>query len=128
MISALTVPAVGYLRASTNLQGCSIETQLLRISDYAKRNGFEVLRYYSDEAKSGLTLRRRPALTSLLEIVRSRDADFAAILVYDVSRWGRFQEVDEGAFYEQLCSGRCRPAPRPQKRPRFKTYRKTALW
>jgi hypothetical protein len=23
--------------------------------------------------------------------------------VYDVSRWGRFQDVDESAFYEHLC-------------------------
>ncbi len=25
------------------------------------------------------------------------------MLVYDVSRWGRFQDCDESAFYEYLC-------------------------
>ena len=30
-------------------------------------------------------------------------ADFQAILVYDVSRWGRFQDADESAYYEYLC-------------------------
>jgi len=30
-------------------------------------------------------------------------ADFEYILVYDVSRWGRFQDVDESAHYEFIC-------------------------
>jgi DNA invertase Pin-like site-specific DNA recombinase len=25
------------------------------------------------------------------------------VLVYDVSRWGRFQDVDESAYYEYIC-------------------------
>ena len=29
--------------------------------------------------------------------------DYRAILVYDVSRWGRFQDTDESAHYEFLC-------------------------
>jgi len=33
----------------------------------------------------------------------SRPDAFNVILVYDVSRWGRFQDVDEGAYYEQIC-------------------------
>jgi DNA invertase Pin-like site-specific DNA recombinase len=28
---------------------------------------------------------------------------YKIILVYDVSRWGRFQDIDEGAHYEFLC-------------------------
>src|SRR5205814_5838063 len=30
-------------------------------------------------------------------------ANVKAILVYDVSRWGRFQDADESAYYEYLC-------------------------
>src|SRR5258708_28485884 len=30
-------------------------------------------------------------------------AQYKSILVYDVSRWGRFQDVDEAAHYEFLC-------------------------
>lgn len=29
--------------------------------------------------------------------------DFDHILVYDVSRWGRFQDVDESTCYEFIC-------------------------
>ena len=36
--------------------------------------------------------------------VQSTTRDFDAILVYDVSRWGRFQDADEAAYYEHLCS------------------------
>ncbi|HMH98705.1 MAG TPA: recombinase family protein [Bradyrhizobium sp.] len=36
----------------------------------------------------------------LIADVQERKADFDVILVYDVSRWGRFQDVDESAYYE----------------------------
>ena len=35
--------------------------------------------------------------------MQARLIDYAAILVYDVSRWGRFQDTDESAYYEYLC-------------------------
>jgi len=35
--------------------------------------------------------------------VESRSPEYSAILVYDISRWGRFQDADESAFYEYRC-------------------------
>src|SRR6185436_18360620 len=35
--------------------------------------------------------------------VEAGEADFTTILVYDVSRWGRFQDADESAYYEYIC-------------------------
>src|SRR6185437_8711155 len=35
--------------------------------------------------------------------VQSGRADFGYILVYDISRWGRFQDTDEAAHYEFIC-------------------------
>jgi DNA invertase Pin-like site-specific DNA recombinase len=35
--------------------------------------------------------------------VQAGTADFETILVYDVSRWGRFQDADESAYYEYIC-------------------------
>jgi DNA invertase Pin-like site-specific DNA recombinase len=32
-----------------------------------------------------------------------KQADYKCILVYDISRWGRFQDADESAYYEYLC-------------------------
>jgi DNA invertase Pin-like site-specific DNA recombinase len=39
-------------------------------------------------------------LMQLIKDVQSGSAEFAHILVFDVSRWGRFQDVDESAHYE----------------------------
>jgi DNA invertase Pin-like site-specific DNA recombinase len=35
--------------------------------------------------------------------VQRGDANFDCILVYDISPWGRFQDVDESAYYECVC-------------------------
>lgn len=63
----------------------------------------QVVLTYEDFGKSGLTLRKRGGLRRLLDDVESGTADFTVILVYDVSRWGRFQDTDESAFYEYRC-------------------------
>lgn len=96
-------PAVQYVRASTGLQSCSVEQQALANAAYAALRGFDILDTYSDGGVSGLTLRARPALQRLLADALSSTRRFQAILVYDVSRWGRFQDIDEGAHYEFLC-------------------------
>jgi DNA invertase Pin-like site-specific DNA recombinase len=48
-------------------------------------------------------VRERCGLKELLTDVLTGHARFHAILVYDVSRWGRFQDLDEAAHYEFLC-------------------------
>lgn len=96
-------PAVQYVRASTGLQSCSLEQQGLANSAYAALRGFQIIDTYSDEAISGLTLRARRGLQRLLSDALSPTRRFSAILIYDVSRWGRFQDIDEGAHYEFLC-------------------------
>ena len=62
-----------------------------------------IAKTFRDDGISGLRLRNRAGLNELLDEVKSGHADFDHILVYDVSRWGRFQDVDESAHYEFLC-------------------------
>lgn len=95
--------AAQYVRMSTEHQQYSTENQSDAIRQYADSHGFEIVRTYADEGKSGLRLDGRKALQQLLADVRSGEADFCAVLVYDVSRWGRFQNPDEGAYYELCC-------------------------
>ena len=97
------VRAAEYLRMSTEGQHFSIPHQQTITQQFAERHGMVVVRSYSDAAKSGLTLQHREALTELLKTVQSGAADFEVILVYDVSRWGRFQDIDESAYYKYLC-------------------------
>ena len=95
--------AAQYVRMSTEHQQYSIENQQSAIAQYALQHGMEVVKTYADPARSGLDLAHRPGLRKMLEDVLSTTPGYEAILVYDVSRWGRFQDTDESAYYEFLC-------------------------
>jgi DNA invertase Pin-like site-specific DNA recombinase len=97
------VPVAQYVRMSDEKQQYSIENQKVVIREFAESHGFEVVRTYADAGKSGVATRRRTALRELLSDVISGKAGYKAILVYDVSRWGRFPNSDEAAHYEFLC-------------------------
>lgn len=95
--------AAEYVRMSTEHQRYSTENQANTIRKYAASHQLEIVRTYADEGKSGLSLDGRDALKKLIDDVQSDRADFQAILVYDISRWGRFQDADESAYYEYIC-------------------------
>lgn len=95
--------AATYVRMSTDRQNYSIAHQRDHLSASAMERGLSIVREYGDEGKSGLALRGRPGLRSLLADVQSDAVPFRTVLVYDVSRWGRFQDVDESAHYEFIC-------------------------
>jgi DNA invertase Pin-like site-specific DNA recombinase len=95
--------AAQYVRMSTEHQQYSTENQADKIREYASRRGIEIIRTYADEGKSGLRIDGRQALQQLIKDVEAGQADFQIILVYDVSRWGRFQDADESAYYEYIC-------------------------
>jgi DNA invertase Pin-like site-specific DNA recombinase len=104
----VTLPAAQYLRISTGRQHCSLQNQIDTISAYARQHGFHIVKTYVDSG-SGLTIKKRPQLRGLLQDIITGAAHFVAVLVYDVSRWGRFQDCDEAAHYEFICkqSGVC---------------------
>ncbi len=87
--------AAEYVRMSTEHQKYSTDNQAAEIRAYAERRGFEIVRTYADEGKSGLRIDGRASLQQLFSDIDSGNTDFEAILVYDVSRWGRFQDPDE---------------------------------
>jgi DNA invertase Pin-like site-specific DNA recombinase len=88
---------------STEHQQYSAAIQSAAIRVYAEERGFEIVRTYADEGRSGLTLAGRPGLLKLLHDIDGKTADFDALLVYDVSRLGRFQDPDEAASHELHC-------------------------
>lgn len=88
---------------STDHQKYSTENQSDAIRRYAAERSIDIVRTYVDAGKSGLSIDGRDALKRLIEDVESKRADFETILVYDVSRWGRFQDADESAFHEYVC-------------------------
>jgi len=85
---------------STEHQQYSTANQSIAILKYAADHHMDIVRTYADHGKSGLDLSARDGLQSLLRDALAPGADFRAVLVYDVSRWGRFQNPDESASYE----------------------------
>ncbi len=98
------IPMAAYVRMSTGHQRYSTENQTLAINQYAEAHGMVVVKIYADEGKSGLNVGGREQFRKLLIDVQGRHAVYRGILVYDVSRWGRFQDTDESAHYEYLCT------------------------
>jgi DNA invertase Pin-like site-specific DNA recombinase len=92
-----------YLRMSTDMQTYSLELQAAANSAFADARGWRIVRTYIDPGVSGLSFNARPGLRALLADVLAGAPDYDAVLVYDVSRWGRFQDLDQGAHYEFVC-------------------------
>jgi DNA invertase Pin-like site-specific DNA recombinase len=92
--------AAQYVRMSTEHQQYSIDNQSDWNTRYAEAHGMEIVRTFSD-VESGVNI--RDGLQSLLDEVEGGHAGYSVVLVYDVSRWGRFQDTDESAYYEFRC-------------------------
>jgi DNA invertase Pin-like site-specific DNA recombinase len=88
---------------STDQQHYSPKLQAEAIRIYAARHGLEIVRTYVDEGETGLHVYGRNGFRQLLNDIQSGSADYDVLVVYDVSRWGRFQDPDESAYYEFIC-------------------------
>ena len=97
------IQAAQYVRMSTEHQQYSIDNQAEAIGRYAKDHNMKIVKSYVDSGKSGLSFENRPGLRQLIADVEAGSPGYSTILVFDVSRWGRFQDVDESAFYEYRC-------------------------
>ncbi|WP_442958164.1 recombinase family protein [Pinisolibacter sp.] len=100
---AKRIRAAEYVRMSTEHQQYSTENQADAIRRYAAAHAIDIVKTYADEGKSGLRIEGRNGLKLLLDDIVTGRADFETVLVYDVSRWGRFQDADESAYYEYIC-------------------------
>lgn len=97
------IPAAQYIRVSSDQQKHSLAGQAAQIAAFAADQGYVIVASYEDRGRSGLRLKGRTGLQRLLADVLAGSRTFAAVLVQDVSRWGRFQDSDEAAHYEYIC-------------------------
>jgi len=58
----------------------------------------EIVQDYSGHGRSVLDIAGRDVLNLLMVNVEAK-TNFTALLVYNVSRWGRFQDADESVYY-----------------------------
>ncbi len=101
-----TKKAVGYLRHSReDAQENSVEIQREQIDAFAEKEGIDVLHYEIDRGYSGLTA-DRPGFQSLFKnwITNPSAPHFDLVLYLDTSRFGRFQNQTEAAYYERICN------------------------
>ena len=101
--------AAEYVRMSKDHQLYPTENQATVIRKYAVDRGYEIVRTYADEGKSGLSLGGRDAFQRLLDDVQAGRADYTAVLVYDV--------MGDNVFNTFACASlRLRPAGPPRSR------------
>ena len=95
-------PAVGYLRRSTDRQEQSIGDQRKAIERYAQEHGYEILRWYVDDAISGTSADERKAFLQLIGDASAEDCPFRYVLTYSVSRFSRGDNDEAGYYRFQL--------------------------
>jgi predicted site-specific integrase-resolvase len=111
-----TLGAAQYVRMSTDHQRYSIENQAAVIAAYAQARGLEIVRTYRDDGESGLGIKNRPGLTALIADVRQGRVNFNHILIYDVSRWGRFLK-SYARYYNEMRTHMALDKDAPVARP-----------
>jgi DNA invertase Pin-like site-specific DNA recombinase len=79
------IPAVGYIRMSTDDQKDSPERQRGEIVAMAKRDGYHILRWYEDHGITGSGKKKRSDFLQLMTDVTG--GTFKAILVDEPSRF-----------------------------------------
>ena len=100
--------AVAYYRHSAqDKQEYSVEIQQEHVRKFAADNGIEIIKEFADRGITGVVVKDRDAFNEMIQIyVEGGKEKFDYVLVFDVSRWGRFQDGDESAHYTWLCSSR----------------------
>ena len=93
--------AVGYVRCSTDEQGAtSIPQQKAEVEKWAAANGFTIQKWFIDEGRSGTSFDERPSFRALRKQVES-GPEFASVIVYDESRWGRSINLRESSYWKE---------------------------
>ena len=104
MPTAPRLRGVAYYRHSArDRQENSVAIQQDLVQKWAEENGVDIIFEFADRGKSGLTAQGRDGFNDMMENwVKKRD-DFEFVLCLDVSRWGRFQDIDLSATYSAEC-------------------------
>ena len=94
------INAVAYVRMSSDKQEASPKQQREEIIKLAKREGYRILRWYTDEAISGDATEKRVQFQQMIQDVES--GEFKAVLSWDQDRFGRFDSIEAGHWIYPL--------------------------
>lgn len=100
----MRVRAVAYYRHSAqDRQENSVSLQQEQVRQFADEHGVEIIKEFADLGKSGLTAEGRDDFNEMMDDWVKARIDFQYVLCLDVSRWGRFQDIDLSAQYSAEC-------------------------
>lgn len=97
----LLIPAVGYIRMSSDKQEASPEQQQAEITKLADGNGYKILRWYVDDGIAGWKSDEREDFQRLIADVEKRH-DFQAVLCWDQNRFSRFPPLEANHYWYLL--------------------------
>jgi DNA invertase Pin-like site-specific DNA recombinase len=92
-----------YRHSAKDRQENSVAIQQDLVQKWAKEHGVEIIHEFADRGKSGLTAEGRDGFNDMMENWVKKRNDFEFVLCLDVSRWGRFQDIDLSATYSAEC-------------------------
>jgi hypothetical protein len=96
--------AVAYYRHSAlDPHENSIRNQRERVRRWADDSQIKIIHEFVDAGKSGLNAEGRPAFTEMMEEWVKNRSDFLYVICLDLSRWGRFRDIDLSAHYIAEC-------------------------
>ncbi len=94
------IPAVGYIRMSSDRQEASPEQQRAEILKLAEGEGYHIIRWYQDNGIAGWK-EDREGFQRLIADVEER-GDFQAVLCWDQNRFSRFPVLEANHYWYLL--------------------------
>ena len=99
MIPTDTIPAVAYLRRSTDKQEQSLGDQRSEIARFANERGYDMVGEYVDDAISGTSASKRPGFRRMIN--DAKRGNFRAVIVWNSDRFSR-GDVTETEHFRYL--------------------------
>ena len=97
------IPAAIYARVSSDAQDVenSVDAQITQCREWAGRNGYFVVRVFTDRARSGRA-DNRPDFQEMVAVAGRPDCPFEVVLVWKFSRF--FRDRIESSYYKNRLS------------------------
>ena len=82
------IKVYSYTRVSTAMQidGYSLDAQKEKIERLAMLSGFQIVRYYSDEGKSGKSIEGRPEFMQMMNDIEEERDGVKYVIVYKITK------------------------------------------
>jgi DNA invertase Pin-like site-specific DNA recombinase len=95
------IPAVALLRRSNTKQEASLDVQRTEVREFARKHGYHIVRWYTDDGISGADTQKRDGFMQMCSDAQQYK-DFKAIVCWHDSRFTRADQHEAGYYIWQL--------------------------